>query len=135
MVLAIILPLVTFALGNQSISFEAMGFYQNGELVTNTWGLFAIGAISAALSLLVIFLYNKRILQIRLTIANIFIMVGFYLYFTVLMFMRNPEANLSFQKIGQGLVMPLISIIFSWLAIRKIGEDEVLIRSLDRLRK
>ncbi|HOM62373.1 MAG TPA: DUF4293 domain-containing protein [Dysgonamonadaceae bacterium] len=135
MVLAIILPLITFAFGNQHISFEAMGFYQNGELVASTWGLFAIGAISAALSLLVIFLYNKRIVQIRLTIANIFVMIGFYLYFAFLMFMRNPEANLVFQKIGPGIIMPLISIIFSWLAIRKIGEDEVLIRSLDRLRK
>jgi len=52
--------LITFAFGNQHISFEAMGFYQNGELVTSTWGLFAIGAISAALSLLVIFIQQAN---------------------------------------------------------------------------
>jgi hypothetical protein len=135
MVLASVLPLATFTFNGQPVIFEAMGFYQNGELLFNTWGLFALGAISALLSLVVVFLYRNRILQIRLTVMNIILMVGFYLFFLFLIFMRNPEADTTFEKIGVGIIMPAIAIILSYLAIRKIGEDEVLVRSLDRLRK
>lgn len=135
MVLASVLPLATFTFNDQPVTFEAMGFYQNGELIFNTWGLFAIGSISSFLSLIVVFLYKKRILQIRLTIMNIIIMIGFYLFFLFLFFMRNPEADTTVERIEIGIIMPAIAIIFSYLAIRKIGEDEALIRSLERLRK
>ncbi|HXL00380.1 MAG TPA: DUF4293 family protein, partial [Dysgonamonadaceae bacterium] len=69
-----------------------------------------------------------------LTVMNIILMVGFYLLFLFLVFMRNPEADTTFEKVGVGIIMPAIAIILSYLAIRKIGEDEVLVRSLDRLR-
>ena len=46
----------------------------------------------------------------------------------------NPESGIQFHKIGVGIIMPFISIIFSYLAIRKIGADEILVRSLNRLR-
>ena len=135
MVLASVLPLATFTFNGQPVTFEAMGFYLNGELIFNTWGLSTLGVISAILSLIVVFLYKKRILQIRLTVMNIILMVGFYLFFLFLIFMRNPEADTTFEKVGIGLIMPAIAIILSYLAIRKIGEDEVLVRSLDRLRR
>jgi glucan phosphoethanolaminetransferase (alkaline phosphatase superfamily) len=134
MVLASVLPLATFTFNGEPVIFEALGFYQNGELLFSTWGLFALGAISAVLALVVVFLFRNRILQIRLTVVNIILMVGFYLLFLFFIFIRNPEAGTTFEKIGAGIIMPAISIILSYLAIRKIGEDEVLVRSLDRLR-
>lgn len=135
MVLASVLSLATLTFNGQPVAFEAMGFYQNGEIIFSTWGLFVLGALSSVLSLIIIFLYRKRMLQIRLSIMNIVVMLGFYLFFLFLIFMRNPEAETTFEKIGIGLIMPAIGIIFTWLAIRKIGEDETLVRSLNRLRK
>ena len=45
------------------------------------------------------------------------------------------------EKIGEGdfvyklpIVFPVINIILTYLAIRAIGRDEALVRSLDRLR-
>lgn len=135
MQLAVFLPLAYLTYNNAPVKFEAMGFYQNGEIIYSSWGLFFIGAISSILSLITIFSYKKRMLQMRLSIFNIIIMVGFYLFFAFLIFMRNPEANSSLDKIGVGLIMPIISIIFTWLAIRRIGADEALVRSVNRLRK
>ena len=43
--------------------------------------------------------------------------------------------TLEFQKVGVGIIMPLIALILTILAIRNIGADEALIRSLNRLRK
>lgn len=134
MLLAVWLPLAVFSIDGKPVSFEAMGFFMNDEIIFPTWGLFAIGALSAVLSLIIIFLYKKRILQIRLTGFNILLMVGFYAFFAVLIYMRNPEVNSTFEKVGFGIAMPFIAMVFSYLAIRKIGADEALVRSLNRIR-
>lgn len=127
-------PLATFLYNGDRVVFESMGIYLDGNLNDSTWGLFTVGAISSILALITVFLYRSRMLQIRLSIFNIVLMVGFYLYFGLILFIMNPGDNLHFQKIGVGLIMPAIAIIFMILAIRKIGADEALVRSLDRLR-
>ena len=116
------------------VRFEAMGFYFNEEIIFSTWGLFIIGNISAILSVIIVFLYNKRMLQIRLSGINIFLMLGYYGLIAFYIYMRNPEAESLFQNIGVGIITPFIAIILTYLAIRKIGADEALIRSLNRIR-
>ncbi len=135
MLVASVTPLAYFFYNGNPVVFEAMGMYQNGNIESSTWALFAIGAISSLLALATVFLYKTRMLQIRISVFNIFLMVGFYLYFGFLVFRINPEAGLQFQKIGVGIIMPVIAIILTYLAIRRIGADEILVRSLNRLRK
>lgn len=135
MVLASVTPLVYFILNGETVVFEAMGMYRDGNLENSTWALFTVGAISSILALVTVFLYKTRILQIRISVFNLVLMVGFYLYFGFLFFRINPEAGLQFQKIGLGIIMPVIAIILTYLAIRRIGADEFLVRSLNRLRK
>lgn len=135
MLIASVTPLANFLYNQSPVTFEAMGMYEAGNIQQSTWGLFCIGAISAVLALVSVFMYKKRILQIRMSIFNLVLMVGFYLYFGFLLFRLNPEANLQFQKIGIGIIMPIIAIILTILAIRKIGADEALVRSLNRLRR
>ncbi|MDD2245835.1 MAG: DUF4293 domain-containing protein [Proteiniphilum sp.] len=135
MLVATVTPLAIFMYNGDSVVFEAMGIYVNGEINDSTWGLFAIGTISAVLALITVFLYRHRMLQIRISIFNIVMMVGFYLYSGFIIFKLYPFESLQFQKIGVGIIMPLIAVIFTILAIRKIGADETLIRSLNRLRR
>ena len=135
MLVASVMPLASFAYKGDSVVFEAMGVYLNGNLSDSTWGLFALGAISAILALITVFLYKNRMLQIRLSIFNIVLMVGFYLFFGFLVWKMNPGTDLIFQKVNIGIVMPVIAIILTILAIRKIGADEALVRSLNRLRR
>ena len=81
MLISVTLPLASFYFNTEEVLFEAMGIYLNGELTDSTWGLFVIGLMSSIAALITIFLYKNRILQIRLSIFNIVLMIGFYLYF------------------------------------------------------
>lgn len=136
MLIAVSTPLATLYLNGDKVVMEAMGVYLNDNLNVSTWGLFVIGLISSILALITIFLYKNRILQIRLSIFNIIVMVGFYLYFGFLIYkvVSADVEGLSFDKISIGVIMPIIAIILTILAIRKIGADEALVQSLNRLR-
>lgn len=134
MVVSLLTHLAIFSFDGEIVRFEAMGFYMNQEIIFSTWGLFIIGNISAVLSVIIVFLYNKRMLQIRLAAMNIFIILGYYGLIAFYIFKRNPELNSVFENIGIGIVMPFVAIVLTYLAIRKIGADEALIRSLNRIR-
>lgn len=134
MLIASVTPLAIFLHEGENVVFEAMGVYQNGELNSSTWGLFLLTVVSSVLALFTVFLYKQRMLQIRLSIFNLVCMVGFYLYFGFILYKLYLVENLLFEKVGVGVIMPVIAIILTILAIRKIGADEALVRSLNRLR-
>lgn len=52
-------------------------------------------------------------------------------YYYIKSFANQLNSVISYQII---VVFPLISAILTYLAIRAIGKDEALIRSLDRIR-
>ncbi|MHC1704829.1 MAG: DUF4293 family protein [Tenuifilaceae bacterium] len=85
------------------------------------------------LTLVTIFLYKKRMLQIRLSILIILFLLGLQglLYYYI-----SVSSNMlgSTTKYSVIFVFPVISAILTYLAIRGIAKDEALIRSLDRLR-
>jgi len=77
--------------------------------------------------------YKKRMRQIRLTVFNIFCMLGTMglVYYSI-----NSQAN-EMQAIANYSIVnafPLVGIVLSYLAIRSIGKDEAMIRSMDRIR-
>lgn len=95
------------------------------------WAMFAILMVSAVVTLGTIFLYKKRMLQIRLTIFNIILLLGYYGTLVTFVFMLKGEN--SFIP-SWTVILPLISIILDWLAIRAIGKDEMLVKAYERLR-
>ena len=85
------------------------------------------------LSLLAIFLFNNRKLQFVLNRFNILInliLLGVFGYYTQTL---SGEAIVVSEK-EIGLVVPLISIVFLYLANKAIKKDEDLVKSVDRLR-
>lgn len=134
MVVSLLTNLAVFTFGGEIVNFEAMGFYLNEEIIFSTWGLFIIGNITAVLSVLIVFIYKKRMLQIRLAGMNLFIILGYYGLIAFYILKRNPEVSSTFENVGIGMITPFVAIVFTYLAIRKIGADEALIRSLNRIR-
>ncbi|MDD4488967.1 MAG: DUF4293 domain-containing protein [Paludibacter sp.] len=102
-------------------------------MLANTWMLTALMALVPILSFITIFLFKKRLLQIRLIIFNMVLMAGFYglMFIYLWQYGKVLEASL-FMEIPAAF--PLISIILSIMAIRAIGKDEALIKSLNRIR-
>lgn len=95
------------------------------------WALFAILLVIATLSFVTIFLFKKRMLQIRLTIFSSILIIGYYI--TLIAFTLMLADGTSFVP-SWSICLPVVSIILNWLAIRSIGADEALVKAYDRLR-
>jgi hypothetical protein len=140
MVAMMFLPLSVLEKGGESYALGVFGVTEavssQPELIYTVWGLFVLTAVIAIVSVLTIFLYRKRMLQIRLCIFNAIVMIGFYGFFAFLIYgvMKREISDLS-VSIQIALSFPLIGLILDYLAIRNIGADEVLVRSVERLRK
>ena len=107
---------------------------ETAELAMATWPVFILVLFLTLLSLINIFLYKKRKLQIRICIYSIILafgLIGLIYYYFVLGFrpLDEPAYALSFP-----MVLPAIFIILVYLAFRGIRKDEILIRSQDRIR-
>ncbi|MDX9694495.1 MAG: DUF4293 domain-containing protein [Bacteroidales bacterium] len=90
-------------------------------------------SIITLVSIVTIFLYQKRILQIRLSAINLMLMLGYIglNYYYIKSFSSQLTGVISYNLI---VIFPLISAVLTYLAIRAIGKDEALLRSLDRIR-
>ncbi|MDR0743209.1 MAG: DUF4293 domain-containing protein [Tannerella sp.] len=133
------LPMAILQSGGQFYSFDVSGLNtatKPPELLYPTWSLMAIAAIIVLLSFVIIFLYKKRILQMRMCVFNALLMIGFYLLagFYVWQFSQSPELPGMKLNIRFWAAFPIIGFILNYLAIRNIGADEALVRSLERLR-
>lgn len=130
------LPLAVLQSG-ELFTFDATGISTMAaqpELVYPTWGLFALAIVISLLALLTVFLFKRRILQIRLCVFNAILMLGFYGLFAFFCWSLDREMEISSLTPKIVLSFPLVSLILDYLAIRNIGADEALVRSLDRLR-
>lgn len=138
MITTLFLPLANLMIGNSYFTFDVTGLSaatnDQIELIYPSWALFALSAIIALIAMITIFLFHKRILQIRLCIFNAILLLGFYGLFIYQIWdiKQTVDSMEFFGKIA--LTFPLICLILNYLAIRNIGADEVLVRSLDRLR-
>lgn len=102
-------------------------------LITNTWALSAMSVLIPLIALVTIFLFKKRILQIRLTIINTVLMIGYYGLLFIYLWQASKHLNADWY-LEVISAFPLIGIILNFLAIRSIGKDEALIKSLNRIR-
>ena len=133
------MPLAIVQIDDKFFSLDSSGLNTlatPSELVYPVWALMVLLAIIIMIAFIAIFLYKKRILQIRLCIFNAFLLVGFYGLFAFFLWKISGTPGIfRFSNIRLAMVFPFISLILDYLAIRNIGADETLIRSLNRLRK
>jgi uncharacterized membrane protein YiaA len=93
---------------------------------------FALFMVSAAISLITIFLFNNRKLQFVLGRVNIvinFLLLGVFVYWSLIV-----PGEMQISEKGIGMFVPIISIVFLVLANKAIKKDEDLVKSVDRLR-
>lgn len=104
------------------------------EYIKYTVPLFLLILITGCLNLVNIFLFNRRIVQIRLCIVSavllVFITLTMLYYYT----MARYSYDYSFHTYRLAAIFPLIGIIMNFLAFRGINHDEALVKSYDRIR-
>lgn len=100
-----------------------------------SWAPFVILLIGSTLSLLNIFLFKYRALQMRICSFCMILLVGWYAVygFFVWYFLDTFQTEVSF-KVTVWASLPFVCLILLYLAFRGILKDERLVRSLDRLR-
>ena len=87
--------------------------------------------------LITIFLFKKRTLQIRLCAVEVVLLIGslvlvaLYYWLTSRLF---EGLVIDHRQFGWAAPMPIVALVLSYLASRAIFKDEVLVRSLDRIR-
>lgn len=128
------LPLATLTNNNIQYLLKAdalINVMKDNQAEFVSWPLLIMLAIMVLVPLITIFFYKKRMFQIRMAIFSsilnaLFYALFFYVYSSIIKGM--PGADVLF---GWSLICPAIAIVFNILAIRKIGQDEMLIRSLN----
>jgi hypothetical protein len=101
--------------------------------VYNVWSLTALCVLMPLVALATVFMFKRRILQIRLSIINSVLFAGYYGLLFLYIWQVGTALNADWH-LGYATAFPLINIILTFLAIRAIGKDEALIKSLNRLR-
>lgn len=130
----------------ETFKLNAVGAYQliadpttsnvSSQFVKGAWALFFLICLIMGTTTFDILLFKKRMLQIRVAIFNMMLQLGIYALFALYYFFLMPNQGVVsgiFQP-AWTIVLPIINVILTYLAVRAIGADEALVRSLDRLR-
>ncbi len=105
--------------------------------------LLILNGLIAAFSLVILFLYKNRSLQILLAKVLLFLIIlliaaGYYYYNSFDAIIRNTvdaaEIAEGRFKFGIALVFPFFMIVLVMLGLRAIKKDDELVRSADRIR-
>ena len=100
-----------------------------------SWEFVALNCLIVLLSFVAIFLYNKRTLQMRMTMFNLLLKVGFYAYALYRIFSFHADFGSCMEvSVTVWAGVPLICMILDYLAHRAIAIDDRTIRYMDRLR-
>lgn len=105
----------------------------DGSKVFAPWALFVLLLLVAVSALVAIFLFKRRMLQVRLTIFGGLILIGYYIVLAVFVFMFKADYASDFT-LNWTTAFPAVALILEYLAFRGIMKDELIVRSLDRLR-
>jgi len=117
-----------------SLSFSSVTVSINGkEQVQKLWPLAAILVSVPAASLISIFLYKNRSLQMKFTMASLMLSLGSFFVAGFYLIMLSKKIEMSFIWHLKA-VIPFVTAILCWLANRAIRKDDEKVRSLDRIR-
>ncbi len=126
-------PMATFSmLGDVEAQLVSGGILQSAEGEQVIWPLMVIVMVMALLPLATIFFYKKRMLQIRMTTFSIVLELLFalMLWYEASSIAEVIEAS-AYQYNWMLLAVVPVSIILNIMAIKRIGQDEMLVRSLN----
>ena len=97
--------------------------------------LMGLTGVAALLALIAIFMFNNRPLQLRLgyglIVLSILLMVT-----SALLFLQESKAMAQSVQVNDqfGMYLPILAVVFGFLANRFIKKDDNKVKSMDRLR-
>ena len=104
------------------------------DKLRGTFPLLALVIITGSISFINIFLFNKRLVQIRVCVINTFLLfltLGLMCYYYYTMW-NSIEHTAHFFRMSA--ISPVLGIILTFFAYRSIQRDELLVNSYNRIR-
>ena len=139
MAAALFTPLAYFAAGTnvyELFAFELAS--KSGEGASqSTMYMGIVVALATIIPLVTIFLFKNRMLQIRLCTVELVLLVGAQIFMAIYYYLSNrmfEQLEFHTQGFRIAIIFPLVALILDYLALRAIFKDEMLVRSLDRIR-
>lgn len=120
--------------GVNTLAFKPLGVTLADGGFQSTWGVFGLLLLSAIVAFGTIFLFRNRMLQVRMTIFNSVLLIGYYVVFGVFWYVLKGRLDVTGFQVGWALCLPAVCIILNYLAFRAIYRDEVMVKAADRLR-
>ena len=111
--------------------FNAKGIISGEEVIFNGLPVMSFIILITLLHLLALFLFKTRIRQIRLLAFTIILLLGLLGIMVYFLYAGFDDAEVAFRI---PMIFPLVAVLLDYLAIRAIGKDEALVRSMDRIR-
>lgn len=129
-------PLAYFVAGSEEYLLHAFAL-KSATSSHPTIYMGIIIALSAIVPFITIFLYKNRLLQIRLCAVELVLLVGSVVFMAIYYYLgQRFFSDIAFHAQGFriAIIFPLLSLILDYLALRAIFRDEMLVKSLDRIR-
>ena len=104
-----------------------------GAPLEGIWGLTLATVLIPLLALVDIFLYRRRILQARLNIFLVMLCLGWYGVLAIYVWLAKLSLSVDWHILPWAAV-PLICMVLTLMATRRILKDEALVRAADRIR-
>ena len=136
MITALLTPLAYFAAGADEYTLRAFSLSGSG-MSQSTIYMGIVMALAAAVPLVNIFLFKRRMLQIRLCAVELVLLLGSVAFIGIYYYLSTrmvSQAEFHTQGFRISAVFPLVSLVLDYLAMRAIFKDELLVKSLDRIR-
>ncbi len=93
--------------------------------------IMVFGILICALNFVAIFMYKRRVLQMRLCIYNIILLIGMT---GVVLYVLYGIKDVESVQYRLPFVFPIIAVILHYLAFRGIRKDELMVQAMSRLR-
>ena len=137
MIAATFTPLAYFVGGVEEYKLFAFSL-KSAEVTHSTIYMGIIVALSAIVPTVTIFLFKNRMLQVRLCAVEIVVLLGCIAFMAIYFWLSGANALeaavVEHRQFGWAAIMPIVALVLVSLAARATFKDEVLVRSLDRIR-
>lgn len=125
------LDFAELAVNEEWYVFNAKGILSAEKLIFNGLPVLAFILFITLLHLIILFLYKKRVRQMRLLGFTIILLLGLTGIMIYFLYAGFDAPQVAFKV---PMAFPLAAAFIDYLAVRAIGKDELLIRSMDRIR-
>lgn len=129
-------PFASFLHGGELFRQTVWGIAPDGnaaETIVKTVPMGILTVLSTLLPLVILFLYKRRTLQMRLCAVEFVLLLGVAVYLAMFLLRSGSELSdgIAFSVVD---LFPVLAMVLIFMAFNRIMKDHVLVRSLDRIR-